>query len=287
VIDDLLAENLAQLERVLDLYLAGNFPKEMLTERKGRLQTTIEALERERADLAAQVETHTITDEQVQTVIGFAERVRGGLEEMDQDFEIRRQLIDALDVRATLALEDGEAVVHVQCTLGKSALSVVSNTVCGTIAGLWNRFWCKTDSWVSRHRFRERRRRARRDRALRGDGFDYLALNYKTKEVFVRKLVLLSTALLLGLVTGCGGGVTPPASPSPTLLPSPTSAPSPTPVPETDTAEPTVAPEPSGPATCDLFTLPVAPNIPPVTEEEHVHGPDDAAITFIEYADFQ
>lgn len=109
----------------------------------------------------------------------------------------------------------------------------------------------------------------------------------------MRKFVLLSIALLLGLVTGCGGGVTPPASPSPspspspTLLPSPTSPPSPTSVPETDTAEPTAVIEPSGPATCELFTLSVAPNIPPVTEEDHVHGPDDAAITFIEYADFQ
>jgi len=36
-----------------------------------------------------------------------------------------------------------------------------------------------------------------------------------------------------------------------------------------------------------LFTLPVASNIPPVTEEEHIHGSEDAAITFIEYADFQ
>ncbi len=103
----------------------------------------------------------------------------------------------------------------------------------------------------------------------------------------MRKLVLLSIVLLIGLVTGCGGGVTPPpSSPSPTPPPSPTSPPPPTAVPETDTAEPTVAPEPSGPATCELFTLPVS-DIPPVTEEDHVHGPDDAAITFIEYADFQ
>lgn len=106
----------------------------------------------------------------------------------------------------------------------------------------------------------------------------------------MRKLVLLSIALLLGLVTGCGGEVTPPSSPTSaptTSPPTPTLAPSPTPVPETDTAAPTVVPEPSGPAACELFTLPIAPNIPPVTEEDHVHGPDDASITFIEYADFQ
>jgi hypothetical protein len=33
--------------------------------------------------------------------------------------------------------------------------------------------------------------------------------------------------------------------------------------------------------------LPVEPRIPPVTEADHVHGPANAPITIIEYADFQ
>jgi len=33
--------------------------------------------------------------------------------------------------------------------------------------------------------------------------------------------------------------------------------------------------------------FPTNPNIPPVTEDDHSHGPADAPITFIEYADFQ
>jgi hypothetical protein len=35
------------------------------------------------------------------------------------------------------------------------------------------------------------------------------------------------------------------------------------------------------------FDFPVESRIPPITEEDHVHGPADAPITFIEYADFQ
>jgi len=35
------------------------------------------------------------------------------------------------------------------------------------------------------------------------------------------------------------------------------------------------------------FDFPVEPRIPPVTEDDHVHGPADAPITFFEYADFQ
>jgi len=98
----------------------------------------------------------------------------------------------------------------------------------------------------------------------------------------MRKLVLLLTALLLGLVAGCGGE-------SASLTPSPLPSPSPTSVPETATAAPPVSATPSGPAACATQPLdfPVESRIPPVTEEDHVHGPADAPITFIEYADFQ
>jgi site-specific DNA recombinase len=44
VVDDLLNKNREQMERLLDLYLAGDFPKEVLTERKTRLHETIAAL---------------------------------------------------------------------------------------------------------------------------------------------------------------------------------------------------------------------------------------------------
>ena len=45
IVDDLLADNRAQLERALDLYLTGEFPRGMLIERQARLQKTVDALE--------------------------------------------------------------------------------------------------------------------------------------------------------------------------------------------------------------------------------------------------
>ncbi len=98
----------------------------------------------------------------------------------------------------------------------------------------------------------------------------------------MRKLALLLTALSLGLVAGCGGGLA-----SPTSSPMPSS--SPTLVPETATDAPPASATPSGPAACvaEPFNFPVESRIPPVTEEDHVHGPADASITFMEYADFQ
>jgi cyclophilin family peptidyl-prolyl cis-trans isomerase/protein-disulfide isomerase len=106
------------------------------------------------------------------------------------------------------------------------------------------------------------------------------------EEVLVRKAVLLVLVLSLGLVAGCGEEATP--SPPP---PTPTSAPpSPTPVPSTpemDPTDPPTTPTPSGPATCEVFTIPVESRIPSIGEDDHVIGPEDAEITFIEYADFQ
>ena len=104
----------------------------------------------------------------------------------------------------------------------------------------------------------------------------------------MRKPALLLTVLLLGLVVGCGVELpTPSPSPTPTSLP--TSPPSPTPASEAATAVPPASDTAPGSASCVAapFDFPVESRIPPITEEDHVHGPADAPITFIEYADFQ
>ncbi len=94
----------------------------------------------------------------------------------------------------------------------------------------------------------------------------------------MRKPALFSfmVVAMFVLVAGCGGEA---ASPTP----------SPTPAPATATAAPPTSVSPSGPAVCvdEPLDFPVVSDIPPVTEEDHVHGPADAPITIIEYADFQ
>ncbi len=101
----------------------------------------------------------------------------------------------------------------------------------------------------------------------------------------MHKFVLLLTILLLvGVTAGCASGGEA-ASPISSPPPSPTSVSSTS----ASAAPTTVAVVPSGPASCELSPVefPSNPNIPPVSEADHTEGPDDASITFIEYADFQ
>jgi len=130
VVDDSLADNRRQVQRLLDLYLTGDFPKEMLRERKAGLEETIAALGRERVGLIAQLEAQTLTKVQMQTIEQFARQVAEGLEIAEGDFQMRRRVIEALDVSAMLALEDGEKIVYVQCLLGDEKSLIVNGTTC-------------------------------------------------------------------------------------------------------------------------------------------------------------
>ena len=114
-------------------------------------------------------------------------------------------------------------------------------------------------------------------------------LHLATEEDNLKKRALLLAALLAGLVAGCDGGAATEV-PTPTRPAAPTSAAPPTSSAEvaTATSSPAVI-TPSGPAACTVEPLefPVNPVIPPIAETEVIHGPADAPITFIEYADFQ
>lgn len=124
VIDRLLADNLQQLDRLLKLYLAGNFPEEVLLDHRKRLETTVDGLQRERGGLAAQLETQALTDEQIANIVKFAEKVAQGLEKADQDFDVRRRVIELFDVRATLTVEDGKRIAYVRCMVDEAILPI-------------------------------------------------------------------------------------------------------------------------------------------------------------------
>jgi len=126
-IEGQIVDNERQLARLLDLFLSDDdFPRELLTERKSRLQDKIKSLERERAELDAEIKSQASSEEQMQTVLQFTERIRDGLEAAEEDFSMRRQIIEVLDLTARMAIEDAEKVVYVKCLMSEDRLSIAS-----------------------------------------------------------------------------------------------------------------------------------------------------------------
>ena len=124
ITEELLAKNRAQLERLVDLYVSGEFPKEVLAERKARLESLIADLESQKAEFMEHLVSRSLTIEEIRTAKELAEQVSIRIDAMDTDFTPRRQLAEILDLRATLAVENGERVVYVSCHLGDDRVFV-------------------------------------------------------------------------------------------------------------------------------------------------------------------
>jgi len=122
VVEDLLKEHQTQLSRLLDLYLAGSFPEDLLYERQQRLDQAIQALRNERETLTATIDDRELTQEHIQSIKEFSEQVKNGLEAARTDFRVKRRVLEQLDVNVTLALENGNRVAHVTCILGEKQL---------------------------------------------------------------------------------------------------------------------------------------------------------------------
>lgn len=108
--NDLITNNLTQLDRLLDLYQLGNFDRDTLVARKSRLDQAIASLKQERTKLEARL-TGELSQDDITEIVTFAYELAAGLAAADKDFEKRRRIIEVLDVRAILSVENGERVI--------------------------------------------------------------------------------------------------------------------------------------------------------------------------------
>lgn len=132
VVTDLVSDRRVQMDRLLDLYVSGNIVKDLLLERKQRLEAELATLETEKANLVSKLQHQTVTTEQAREIKAFAEQVAEGLGEAENDFTSRRRIIDLLDVRGKIDFEDGERVVYVECILGESSVFLSSTSTSGS-----------------------------------------------------------------------------------------------------------------------------------------------------------
>ena len=115
VVDELLVEHRAQLQKLLDLYLDGNFPKEALIERRQRLQDTIDSLANERVNLAGRLESSAYSPEQLQALKEYTSQIASGLDEAEEDFDSRKYIVEMLSLFASLVIEYDEKVAYETC----------------------------------------------------------------------------------------------------------------------------------------------------------------------------
>ena len=120
-----------KLKRLLDLYLSGDFPMEMLTERKNRLETQIRALKNEKLELTVTLEEQTITQEQITLVQRFGEEIAGELETADGDLESMRHIVNIIGLQVWLSDKEGEKAAFVRCGIGEQLLSLAPSATCG------------------------------------------------------------------------------------------------------------------------------------------------------------
>jgi site-specific DNA recombinase len=113
-----ISEYEAKLTRLLDLYLDGGFPKDVLDVRKGEYTAILDRMRTQRKTLTEQVEKSVVSDADIISITTFVSTVKEQLGEIDNaDFATKRQLVEALNLTGTLTVEDGVRVLYLHWCL--------------------------------------------------------------------------------------------------------------------------------------------------------------------------
>jgi len=118
-LDDLLR----QQEKLVDLYLSGDFNKDVLLERKLRLETNIANLYKEKEQLNAHLSTINYSDQDLAIIDEFCKKIRDNLDQAT--FDGKRRVLELLDVHGTLAIENEEKVLYITCAIYPQPVSLV------------------------------------------------------------------------------------------------------------------------------------------------------------------
>lgn len=119
LLDKLITDREDQLERLLDLYVMGELPKGSYLKRKRDIEIGLETQRRDRVEWASYLRHQELTQEQVESLRNFAAIIAGTLVIAEASFEAQRRVVELLNVRAMLAVEGEERVVHLSCVFGE------------------------------------------------------------------------------------------------------------------------------------------------------------------------
>ncbi len=129
-IDRLLTNNHSKYERLLDLYLTGDFDRDTLTKRKAEIEKQTSALNTEKAEFISQVKGKGLTTEQITEILEFATQIREEVADIEatNDFAYKRKFLELLNMEVTVKVDGEERTALAQCKLGKFNTPIVSTT---------------------------------------------------------------------------------------------------------------------------------------------------------------
>ena len=137
LVEDSLAEANSQMDRLVNLYLTGEFSKEELSKYHTELEKRIRSLEKEQSRLEQQLDKDTISQDQIASLKAVARAVSRGLNEAEAHFETRRKIIDLLDVMVTLGVDDGHKHIDIACRMGTDTVPTASRITCRRPTSRW------------------------------------------------------------------------------------------------------------------------------------------------------
>lgn len=122
IIDQQLDDLKNQQNKLLDLFLNGDFPKSLIDERKLKIDSTSKKLMEERIQLNSHLNQTVLDEAQIGEIEKFCAEIRGKLEAAS--FESKRHLIEMLDVHGKLIIENDEKIVEVTCLITPQRVSL-------------------------------------------------------------------------------------------------------------------------------------------------------------------
>jgi site-specific DNA recombinase len=121
---DLLSAAITKLEtrreRLLDLYLDGDYSREELDQRRNEIDGNLSELNQRLARTEAIIAEHELTQERLASLAAWAEGIAPGIAAAETSFTKRQWVIGTLDVTGELSNENGEKVARFHCVLGES-----------------------------------------------------------------------------------------------------------------------------------------------------------------------
>jgi len=127
-LDAAIEKHTTRQDRLIDLFIDGGFDRETLDARRIEIEGTLERLETQRAEIAQDIARMQTKGERAASLAAFGAQIRPKLAYADQDFETRQRIVEILDLKAILTLEEERKAVHAQCHVDGEQLFTVHFT---------------------------------------------------------------------------------------------------------------------------------------------------------------